>query len=417
MLEQTATMVNERQMRTTKNSHGERLRIIHVMRAPVGGLFRHVVDLAREQAGQGHLVGLIADASTGGANADRILETLAPSLALGVTRMNMRRMPHWSDLLVACRIERLLNHFEPDVVHGHGAKGGLYARLPALLPGRIAPQLHFLRAYTPHGGSLHYDPDSLVNRLYIGVEKALERVTDLIPFESNYAKKRFITHVGLTKAFTIVVPNGIGPGELEPVTPAQDAADFLYVGELRRCKGVDLLIEALAIIRMRSAIAPSLTLVGSGPCEQIFRSLAEKFGVSHQLRFEKPLPARDAFRLGRILVAPSRAESLPYVVLEAIGAKLPIVATNVGGVPEIFGPNAFRLTPSNDAGALADAMIVLMQMEEAQRARLSQELADYVGERFSLKEMAMGVLSGYREAAKRAEQRANTAGAALLQRN
>ena len=57
------------------------------------------------------------------------------------------------------------------------------------------------------------------------------------------------------------------------------------------------------------------------------------------------MPAREAFKLGRVLVAPSRAESLPYIVLEAAAAAVPLITTNVGGIPEVFGPQASRLIP------------------------------------------------------------------------
>jgi hypothetical protein len=99
------------------------LRILHVMRAPVGGLFRHVADLSRAQARAGHSVGIVADSATGGAEAARHLEALSPSLALGVTRLPMHRFPHPDDLRIAWRIACLSRKLSPDIVHGHGAKG------------------------------------------------------------------------------------------------------------------------------------------------------------------------------------------------------------------------------------------------------------------------------------------------------
>ena len=68
------------------------------------------------------------------------------------------------------------------------------------------------------------------------------------------------------------------------------------------------------------------------------------------------MPAREAFALGKVMVVPSYGESLPYVVLEAGAAAKPLIATNVGGIPEIFGPQADAADPAGrprrlDAGA------------------------------------------------------------------
>ncbi|TDX65060.1 glycosyltransferase involved in cell wall biosynthesis [Methylosinus sp. sav-2] len=408
-------MRENRQSQTSDDESPGRLRIVHVMRAPIGGLFRHVVDLACAQAARGHAVGLIADSSTGGERAEATLRMLEPSLELGVTRLCMRRLPSWSDPIVAFRIATALKRLSPDVVHGHGAKGGLYARLPALLPMfPTLPHPH-VRVYTPHGGSLHYDPDALVNRLYLSVEKALERVTDFIPFESAYAQERFARAIGFSGSVTRVVPNGLRPEEFEPLTPIPDAADFLYVGEWRRFKGVDTLIEALSLIRDATGEAPRLALVGSGPDEAALRACAERLGMSERLSFAPPMPAREALRLGRILVVPSRAESLPYIVLEAIAARMPLIATNVGGIPEIFGEHANRLVESDDPAALARAMIAASGMDEEARRRAAGQLAERVAENFSLTAMVEAVLRGYRDALEAAGHR-RAAEAVLPQR-
>jgi glycosyltransferase involved in cell wall biosynthesis len=127
------------------------------------------------------------------------------------------------------------------------------------------------------------------------------------------------------------------------------------------------------------------------------------------------MPAREALRLGRILVVPSRAESLPYIVLEAIAARTPLVATNVGGIPEIFGDYADRLIASDDPAALARAMIAAGRMDEASRRRASDELAERVAENFSLTAMEEAVLRGYRDALEAAGHR-RAAEAVLPQR-
>ena len=75
------------------------LRILHAVRAPVGGIFRHILDVANGQADRGHQVGIIADSLTGGERAAAALAEVAPRLALGVHRLPSRREPHPSDLL------------------------------------------------------------------------------------------------------------------------------------------------------------------------------------------------------------------------------------------------------------------------------------------------------------------------------
>lgn len=409
-------MLLDRQGTATAEANAKRLRIVHVMRAPIGGLFRHVVDIAGAQAERGHQVGIIADSSTGGERAEAILRGLEPSLALGVARLPMRRLPHWSDPIVAYKVATILRDLAPDVVHGHGAKGGLYARLPALLPFFPQPERPMIRVYTPHGGSLHFEPDKAVNRLYLLAEKALARATDLIPFESEYAERRFAAAIGRTDALSRVVPNGLRLEEFAPIAPAETAADFLYVGEWRRFKGIDTLIEALSLIRAQTAKSPRLLLVGSGPDEAPLRALARERGAFEQLSFVPPMPARDALRLGRILIVPSRTESLPYIVLEAIAARVPIVATSVGGIPQIFGPRVDRLIESDNPAALARAMLETGGMDPAAQARLSDELAAYVRENFSLSAMADGILRGYRDAIEAAERRRSAAGPAVMQR-
>src|SRR5687767_13023720 len=154
------------------------LKILHVLRAPVGGLFRHVLDLAQGQAARGHRVGILA-ASGGGPVADGKLMELADRLSLGVTRIPMQRQPGIGDAAAVRHVARSIAAAMPDVVHGHGAKGGAYARLASA--GRA------IRAYTPHGGSLHYGRRTPQGIVYGFAERVLMRRTELFLFESAFA--------------------------------------------------------------------------------------------------------------------------------------------------------------------------------------------------------------------------------------
>ena len=149
-----------------------------------------------------------------------------------------------------------------------------------------------------------------------------------------------------------VVHNGVADAEFLPVKPAPDATDLVFVGELRKLKGVDVLIEAIARLA-RDGRNVTATIVGDGADRGAFEAAVAAHKLGAAVRFVGAKPARAAFALGRMLVVPSRAESLPYIVLEAAAAGLPIIATNVGGIPEIFGPDAGDLVPPGDPAALA----------------------------------------------------------------
>ena len=230
------------------------------------------------------------------------------------------------------------------------------------------------------------------------MEAILAWRTDLLLFESGYIADRFESLVGKPRHLAHVVRNGIAPRELEPVTPDADAADLLYVGEFRSAKGLDTLIDALGLLAKTAGRRPSLVLVGDGPERAALSARAETLGVATQLNFRAPMAAREAFAAGRILVVPSRAESLPYIVLEAAGAHKPIIATRVGGMAEIFGPYSGGLIPCDNPGVLRDALACKLDETPQESSAKTRELADYVGARFSLSGMVDGVIAGYREA-------------------
>ena len=365
---------------------GAPLKILHVLRSPVGGLFRHVLDLSRAQAARGHQVGIVADASTGGERAEAAFAALSPHLALGLTRVPMSRDLGFSDVSAQRHVARRGREASVDVLHGHGAKGGAYARLAS--PNAI-------RVYTPHGGSLHYNRTSPVGFVYLTLEQMLMARTELFLFESQYGRDVFETKVGKPRSLVRVVHNGVTADEFAEVAPQTDATDIVFIGELRMLKGVDVLLDALAQLAREQHI--TATIVGDGPDAAQFKTQAEQLGLSGTVRFLKPMPARAAFALGRLMVAPSRAESLPYIILETAAAAVPLITTKVGGIPEVFGPQSGRLVPPSDVPALASAINVALADPAAMRNE-TLTLRARVQAEFSADVMTEQVLSAYAEA-------------------
>jgi glycosyltransferase involved in cell wall biosynthesis len=223
-------------------------------------------------------------------------------------------------------------------------------------------------------------------------------LTDVFLFESRYIERRFDVCVGAKTKSRRVVFSGLRADEFVRVAPNPDAADFIYVGELRAAKGVDTLVEAVARLGKSRERAPRLALVGSGPDEATLAEQARRLGVADRLTFLGVMPFRSAMALGRVLVVPSRAESLPYVVLEAAAARVPMVATDVGGIPEIYGPFRDRLGPCGDAADLARRLEPMLDQDPAEQEDDAADLSQFVAETFKIEAMADAVLSGYRDA-------------------
>ena len=363
------------------------LKIVHVTRAPVGGIFRHILDVASGQAARGHLVGMVCDSTTGGERANAALAAIAPHLKLGIMRLAIQRELSATDLLGFVRIARRLNTLGADVLHGHGAKGGAFVRLTS------APSA--IRVYTPHGGSLHYGRHTLGGMVYGTLERILLRRTELFLFESAFARNAYQAMVGAPRGVVRVVPNGITPAEMTPVEPNDSAADIVNVGEFRRIKGTDVLIDAIGELH-RSGRRVTLAIAGDGEEGQALRDQVTRLGLTDSIRFLGHVPARQAFAYGRLLVVPSRADSLPYVVIEAGGAGIPMVASGVGGIPEIFGPGVELVPPENPA-RLAQA--IAAALDDPAKARAGAErLRERVRTLFSQDAMVEGVLAGYDEA-------------------
>ncbi len=365
-------------------------RILHVFRAPIGGLFRHVLDLACEQAARGHAVGLFFDSSRDNARTHDMIERARPSLSLGITRVPMARNPSLRDIAAMRALARLQKEIGADVLHGHGSKGGLYARA---LPRRYAPDA--VRGYTPHGGSFHFGPGNPRHHLFMATERWLARRTDVFLFESRYVASCFDRYIGATDRPAMIVHNGLYPAEFEPVDNVDAAFDLVFIGEMLLAKGVDTLLQAMRLIREKRGVAPRLLAVGSGPDRALLTQRANDYGLAEDVTFEDAQPIRSVLARGRAMVMPSHAESLPYVVLEAAAAGMPIIATNVGGIPEILTPCADDLIDPGDVGALAQAIVRQLTEDSATTDARIVETRTFLEANFSVAAMADAVLAGY----------------------
>jgi len=348
---------------------GRAIKVLMIAEACGGGAGRHVLDLAEGLLERGLDVHLIH--SPGRVDAF-FHERLGRLRAIRQVSYPMHRGVHPGDFSAAWWVRRYIREHGPfDIIHGHSAKGGALARLAAW--GRGTPVL-----YTLHG-FVAMDPGLAWRRrqLYHALEWALSKLSDRIIAVSP-EEQRFCIRSGLGRSRVVLIPNGIAPIAFPPRPLARQrlglAADCVvagFVGRLVDQKAPDVLIKALAGVA-RTAPRCRLIIVGAGPLEGELRALADRQGVADRILWLGECDGKAILPAFDLLTLPSRKEGLPYVVLEALAAGLPILATASAGVEILVrhGHNGLIVPPDRPdlfAAALADLIA-----DPDRRARLGR---------------------------------------------
>jgi L-malate glycosyltransferase len=158
-----------------------------------------------------------------------------------------------------------------------------------------------------------------------------------------------------------LITNGLDARRFVPVTPRRDIRRIVMVANLRPEKGQDTLLAAAPRILARYPDA-SFTFVGDGPRRQALETLTRALGITERVRFVGESRDVAPILAGHdLFVLPSRSEAFPNALIEAMATGLPVVATDVGGIPEVVRPgvNGQLVSPDDDQG-LADAVLALM---------------------------------------------------------
>ncbi|MQB43506.1 glycosyltransferase family 4 protein [Rhizobium sp. ICMP 5592] len=330
------------------------LRILHCFRSPVGGVFRHIRDLAEEQSKAGHEVGILCDSLTGGAHEDRLFDDVIPFLALGVTRLPIRRHISLSDMTTLWKSYKTIKNLRPDVLHGHGAKGGLLARIIGSV--LRVKKYRVARLYTAHGGSLHFSRTSPQGILVHSLERLLEFLTDGLIFICDFERRSYEHKIGKPRTRTALIYNGVSDRDFGNIPTRSDAVHFVYIGMLRDLKGPDLFVEAFAKTERRIGHPLSALMIGDGPDRDKYRTMMIERGLGQRIGLLPAMRVQDAFALSQTVVVPSRAEAMPYIVLEALAAEKAVIASRVGGIPEALGETSTALVVPDDTDDLSRVM-------------------------------------------------------------
>ncbi|MGE3818434.1 MAG: glycosyltransferase family 4 protein [Isosphaeraceae bacterium] len=368
-------------------------RVLMVVESAAGGTGRHVLDLCEGLIARGRDVHMIY--STGRID-QMFVDRMARISGLRTASLRLRTNVHPADAAAVVAIRRYAREHGPfDVIHGHSSKGGALARLAAV--GTRARSF-----YTLHGFIIMDPGLALWKRgIYLSIELALGMVTKGIVAVSP-EEARAAVRLGLGRSRVKVVPNGIGPIQLTPRAEARrtlgvadDATVVGFVGRLVDQKAPDVLLRGFA---QASRTIPNarltLAMVGSGPLDAPLRALADALGVGDRVLWLGERDARGLLSGFDLFALSSRKEGLPYVVIEAMAAGLPVVATRSAGVEILVDPGVTGIVvPPDDPDAFGEALAGLggdpdrlARQGQAARARSA---------RFTIDAMVEGTLAVY----------------------
>jgi glycosyltransferase involved in cell wall biosynthesis len=294
---------------------------------------------------------------------------------------------HQLDGAAAARILRATR--TADVVHAQDRRSGLWTRLA---PRRAAGPR---RVYTFHGLPDPYLPPEaglrgpmLRDRLaYEHLDAALARRSDAVIVPSHYMARVLRERLRFPAARLAVIPNGVELG-----LPVDGGRTVGTVSVLEPVKALDVFLRAAAAIADSDGEA-SFAVFGAGSMREDLVALASSLGLAGRVRFPGHVPVHDALPNMGVFVLCSWMENSPLSLMQAMAAGLPVVATRVGGIPEI-ADGAAELVPPGDAEALAAALRRLLDDGEL-AARLGAAGRSRIEQGFTEERNARDVLALY----------------------
>jgi len=384
----------------------ERKKILYIItKSSWGGAQRYVYDLATNLPPERFDVvvaaGHPAATSGGRINNDGLLfERLANAGIRAIRLVALQRDIAIGKEIASLReLVRLFMTERPDIVHLNSSKIGALAAIAAKIAA-IACRKKIRVAFTVHGWGFYEDRSVLARAAIFAVSfisSFLQDAVITIDTADFHAAQRFIPARKLHLIF-----NGLGDIDLLPRTAARiffaaargraPRPPTIFIGavaELTKNKGITFLIDASKVIASSPAPPPfHLFIIGDGEGRDALEAKIRSMGLERIVTLFGFNP--DARRLLKgldIFVLPSLKEGLPYAVMEAMSAGIPIITTRVGGLPDLItsGKDGM-LVPPKDSAALARAIELLLR-DAGMRARIGARAQEKIKTNFSFHAM------------------------------
>jgi glycosyltransferase involved in cell wall biosynthesis len=396
------------------------LKILYIItQSELGGAQKNVLDLATGLKNR-HQV-LVAAGNEG---SGRFFEVLRKSQIPCVRLKYLRRSINpYFDLLGLLEIRKLVKKERPDVLHLHSSKAGLLGslagetlRFSSALFGINRSGYRLKIIYTVHGAVFTAAFSTLTQKIFLWLEKSAAYLKDKIICVSANDKKLWLENRAAPENKLTVIHNGIASEKiefLEENKARKELIEFLdvrhpeiqmlqysgcltsrktkIVGTIANFypeKGLLYLIKAAKFMG-KNALAPEaiFVIIGEGPDRKMLEGMIKERGLENKFFLTGALPnAAQYLKAFDVFVLPSIKEGFPYVLLEAMAARLPIIASLVGGTPEIIdnGKNGFLILSKNPK-ILAERITDILDNPEL-AGKLSQGAGEKVKE-FSVEKM------------------------------
>lgn len=366
---------------------GRRLKVLYVItRSERGGAQVHVGQLLRglRQGVEAHLV-------VGSGDADTYLIDVAREHGVPVTRVASLMQPISAvhDLRAYRAIIRAIDAFGPDLVHAHSSKAGLLARLAAARRG--VPWV-----FTAHGWAFA-DGVRPVRR-WVGLLSEMlaarvgrgRQVISVSEYDRSLALRYGVVDAGRVTT----IPNGMPDRGARPRHGDSGGVTITMVARFSEPKDQALLVSAMT----RGLPDAECRFIGSGPTLPAIRRMAVASGVGDQIQFLGDRPdVPELLDESDIFVLASRHEGMPLSIIEAMRSGLPVIASAVGGVPELITHGVTGiLIPPSDAHAL-HAALQRLRSDHRERLRIGRAARQRFLERYTEDVMLDRTHSCYRE--------------------
>lgn len=338
---------------------------------------------------------------------DEVLQQVEPHVVVGETgwlyeELVKRNIPVYcvdslvreisplKDLHAIYQIAQLIKRIKPDVVHCHSSKAGIVGRIAAKWSG-------VLTVFTAHGWAFTEGVAEKKRKLYARLERMAACWTAKILCVSEYDKNLALQVMPEQKDKLILVHNGIRSFSQDGIRVLGEQVRFVMVARFMEPKDQETVLKAAAQLK-KDHVTFVITFVGDGEKLQIAKELAAKLQLNEQAVFlgarsdiEQILMEQDVF----LLI--SKWEGLPISILEALRAGLPVIASNVGGIPETVdeGVNGFLVGRENSI-ELASYMKRLIS-DRVLMEKMGKEGRKKFEAEFTSVQMAQAVIETYKD--------------------